>query len=72
MFRIPDDQELAEMRGAEPEDQCQVQGCPRLAYYEAWMRKRDPMGLPSGLLVLVQICKEHKTHPYLVANEHAP
>lgn len=71
MFKIPDDQERAELYGEEPEDRCQVDGCPRLADYEAWMRRRDAMGLPSGLIVLVQICEEHKTHPYLIANEHA-
>lgn len=44
--------------------------CPNNAVYEAWWRRRDPfLGTPTGHLVKLYICEEHKTHPFLVANE---
>lgn len=47
--------------------------CPNTAVYEAWYRRRDPiLGTPSGHLVKVCICEEHKNHPFLCANESKP
>lgn len=47
--------------------------CPNPAVYETWYRRRDPLlGTPSGHLVKVCICEEHKTHPFLCANEPKP
>lgn len=43
------------------------------AVYEAWLRKRDPfLGTPTGHLIKVYICEEHKAHPFLCANEGKP
>ena len=48
---------------------CEISGCKEEAVYEGWLRLRDCLGIPTGHLVLVQICSTHKTHPWLVANE---
>lgn len=49
---------------------CEVPGCSNPAVYEAWWRSRDPfLGTPTGHLMKICICEEHKTHPFLVCNE---
>jgi len=54
----------------EDEEHCAVQGCPHEIKYEAWMRHRDPFTQKAnGHISLVAICEEHKTHPWLCANE---
>ena len=64
-------------RGAQPDEnpfgfwpQCEITGCEETAVYEGWGRVHDPiLGKPTGLMQLVHVCEEHKTHPQLVANE---
>lgn len=51
------------------EFRCEITGCTEEAIYEGWFRLRDCLGLPTGHLVLMQICSTHSTHPWLVANE---
>lgn len=51
------------------EPKCEISDCKEEATYKAWLRLRDCLGVKTGHLVLVQICKRHKTHPWLVANE---
>jgi hypothetical protein len=47
--------------------------CSNDAVYEGWYRRRDPLlGTPSGHIIRVFICEEHKSHPWLCANEPKP
>lgn len=55
-----------------PEDapRCEIAGCTNEPVYNAWLRNRDPFTRnPTGLISQVSICEEHKTHPWLCANE---
>jgi Lar family restriction alleviation protein len=57
----------------EPTIKCDVvTGCTNDAVYDGWYRRRDGRGLPSGHIIRVYICEEHKTHPWLCANEPRP
>lgn len=52
---------------------CEFPDCLNEAAYEGWYRRRDPLlGTPSGHIVYIAFCEEHKTHPYLCANEPKP
>jgi hypothetical protein len=52
------------------EARCEIHGCPNDPVYEAWMRPRDPFTqTPTGMIVRVTICEEHKSHPWLCANQ---
>lgn len=54
----------------EPNEPCAITGCPNRSDYEAWARLRDPvLGKPTSHLQKVTVCEEHKTHPWLCANE---
>jgi hypothetical protein len=59
----------AALRGEDWEP-CAITGCIERAAWEAWARVRDPFTMkPTGHLQKVTVCEEHKTHPWLCANE---
>ncbi len=41
--------------------ECQVTGCKCGAYYEGWHKTVDGFGIPTGLMIKTQVCKNHVT-----------
>jgi hypothetical protein len=65
--RILEKEGLAPLKNDEYE-KCFVSDCYQPVGYEGWARNHDCVGMPTGLVIKVLICEQHKTHPWLCAN----